>query len=80
MPRFTYADVAVHVFAQQRTPGWTFVVDIRDGAGTLVKTLRSEEVVYLSARLAEDAAADAARQWIDDIWLWRQRLDQRPPG
>ncbi|MBI2202557.1 MAG: hypothetical protein HYU41_01700 [Candidatus Rokubacteria bacterium] len=80
MPRFTYADVAVHVFAQQRTPGWTFVVDIRDGAGTLLKTLRSDEVVYLSSRLAEEAAAAAAREWIDDIWLWRQRLGPRPPG
>lgn len=79
MPRFTYADCAVHVTARQRTPGWTYIVDIRDPAGTLVKTLTSDAVVYLSPRLAEEAAADVAREWIDEIWTWRQRLDERQP-
>lgn len=78
MRTFTHADVAIQITTRRHSPGWTFVVDIRDRAGTLLKTLRSDEVVYLGARLAEQAAADAAREWIDEIWTWRQRLGARP--
>jgi hypothetical protein len=78
MTELSYGEMALRITTRRHGAGWTFVVEIRDHAGTLVKTLASEEVVFLSAALAEQGAAHVAQEWVDDVWTWHRTYGSRP--